>query len=286
MITMTRRVMFSAAHSDWLPHLSPEENRALFGPSASPEPYGHNYLLDVSVTGEIDASTGILVNIKVLDRVVKEQIVQKLDRKWINRQIPAFYERPVTAATLTEYIVSELLPALPPEVALSALRLEQTPLHIAEWQAEEGEDCFMKPGEILLTRVYEFAASHRLHSLHLTDAENRELFGKCNYENGHGHNYVLEITVAGPIDPRSGQVIDSDKLDEIVNHEVVERYDHRHLNLDIPEFKDLIPSSELVTKIIWERLYPRFSAPVRLHRVVVRETARNFFEYRGEEHSG
>ena len=143
----------------------------------------------------------------------------------------------------------------------------------------------MQQGDMLLTRVYEFAASHRLHSPRLSEEENRELFGKCNYVNGHGHNYVLEVSVAGPIDPRSGRVMSPEAMDAIIEKEVVDRYDHRHFNYDLPEFKDLIPSSEVITKVIWERLRDRFPAPVRLHRIRLHETARNIFEYRGEEPS-
>ena len=131
------------------------------------------------------------------------------------------------------------------------------------------------------THVYEFAASHRLHSTHLTDEENVELFGKCNYVHGHGHNYVLEVTVAGPIEARSGHILDPRLMDEIVHREVVDRYDHKHFNHDIPEFVGLIPSSEIIVKVIWERLKDKIPAPARLDRVVLRETARNIFEYRG-----
>ena len=133
-----------------------------------------------------------------------------------------------------------------------------------------------------VTRCYEFAASHRLHSPHLSAEENRELFGKCNYEHGHGHNYEVEVTLAGPIDPRSGRVIDPDVLDEIVHREVVDRYDHRHFNHDIPEFAGLIPSAEIITRMIWNRLEQYIPQPARLYRVLVRETARNIFEYYGE----
>ena len=133
-----------------------------------------------------------------------------------------------------------------------------------------------------LTRAYEFAASHRLYSRHLTEEQNLELFGKCSYPNGHGHNYVLEITVEGPIDPQSARVIDPVSLDEIVNREIVDRYDHRHFNHDIPEFTDLVPSTELVTKVAWERLVDHIPPPARLISVAIQETARNKFEYRGE----
>ncbi|HZT44158.1 MAG TPA: 6-carboxytetrahydropterin synthase [Chthonomonadaceae bacterium] len=279
MITMTRRVMFSAAHADWLASLSRADNEARFGPEASPEPYGHNYVLDVTVAGEIDPQTGIVVNIKEIDRIVRERVVQPLDKKFINKQVPAFCERPVTAETLVAFIASELAPHLPPAVTLTALRLEQTPLHAVEWLAEEEPK---EPGSMLSTRVYEFAASHRLYSPHLTEAENDELFGKCAYLHGHGHNYVLEVTVAGPLDPCTGRVIEDAALDMIVHQEVVDRYDHRHFNY-IPEFENKIPSSEVITRTIWERLRDHIPPPARLYRVVLRETARNIFEYRGEE---
>lgn len=279
MITMTRRVMFSAAHADWLESLSRAENEARFGPEASLEPYGHNYMLDVTVAGEIDPQTGIVVNIKEIDRIVRERVVQPLDKKFINKQVPAFRDRPVTAETLVAFIACELAPHLPPAVTLTALRLEQTPLHAVEWLAQEEPK---EPGRMLATRVYEFAASHRLYSPHLTEAENEALFGKCAYIHGHGHNYVLEVTVAGPIDPCSGCVIADEVLDGIVHREVVDRYDHRHFNY-IPEFEGKIPSSEVITRTIWERLWNHIPAPARLYRVVLRETARNIFEYHGED---
>ncbi|MCW3054101.1 MAG: putative 6-pyruvoyl tetrahydropterin synthase [Chthonomonadales bacterium] len=282
MLAMTRRVLFSAAHADWLPEKSDAENEVLFGPNATPEPYGNNYYLDVTVTGEIDPMTGIIVNIKDIDQVVREQVVEKLDRKFVNRSVAYFCERPVTPETLLGYVRAQLQDALPPAAKLTALRLEETPLHFAEWQeAERREE--RERGSMLLTRVYEFAASHRLHSPHLSDEANRELFGKCNYPHGHGHNYILEVTVAGPIDAGTGRVCDETALDACVNREVVDRYDHRHFNYDIPEFADLIPSTEVVTKMIWDRLKAHIPAPARLYRVVVRETARNIFEYRGEE---
>lgn len=280
MITMTRRLAFSAAHADWLPHLTQQENQALFGQAASPEPYGHNYVLEVGVTGKIDPKTGMLVNIKVIDKIAKEHIIQVFDKKFINHQVPAFEGRPVTAETLATYIAESLAPQLPPEAQLTSIRLEQTPQHWVEWHAQKDNK---EHGTMLVTRSYEFAASHRLHSPHLSDAENRELFGKCNYENGHGHNYIVEVTVSGPINARSGRVLDPDILDTLVNREVIDRYDHRHLNLDVPDFADDIPSAEVITRVIWKRLRNYIPAPARLHRVLVRETARNIFETYGED---
>jgi len=281
MIQMTRRLTFSAAHADWLFGLSRVENEARFGPHASPEPHGHNFILDVTVGGEIDPRQGIVVNIKEIDRIVKERVIKRLDGKFLNRQVSAFCERPPTSENLTAFIVSELRPHLPSCVTLREIRLEETPQQSVAWRAPTTDT--KEPIPMQLTRVYEFAASHRLHSPHLSEAENRELFGKCNYPHGHGHNYILEVTVAGPVEEASGRIVDPEALDRVVHQEVVDRYDHRHLNYDIPELEGLIPSTEVVTKVVWERLRDHIPAPARLHRIVIRETARNFFEYQGED---
>lgn len=282
MITMTRRLTFSAAHADWLANRSLEENTALFGAHASPEPYGHNYVLDVSVRGKIVPETGVLVNIKEIDRIVREQIVQTYDHIFINRSVPAFADRPVTPENLTATFAAVLAPHMPTAVTLSGLRLEATPARWVEWQAQNSHRA--EENETMrVTHAYEFAASHRLHSPCLSDAENRELFGKCNYPNGHGHNYLLEVTLEGPVDPRTGRVIRPELLDAIVQREILDRYDHRHFNYDIPEFEGLVPSAEIITQVIWKRLRDQFSAPVALYRVLVRETARNIFEMTRED---
>ena len=282
MMLMTRRVTFAAAVADWSDALTPEENQVRYGVHASPEPYGHNYTLDVGVSGAIDLKTGMLINIKELDRIVRDEAVSLLDRKFINRSVADFRERAVTPETLAEWIAAKVAAKLPDAVTLTSVRVEESPERFAEWRSAE---TLTPPGGrgMNLTHVYEFAASHRLDSPHLTPEENRALFGKCNYDNGHGHNYVVEVTVSGPVDPRSGQVLAPESLDQIVHREVVDRYDHRHFNLDIPEFQGLIPSAEVITRVIWDRLREHIPAPARLARVVVRETARNIFEYHGEE---
>jgi 6-pyruvoyltetrahydropterin/6-carboxytetrahydropterin synthase len=289
MITMTRRLMFSAAHSDWLPALSQAENEAIFGPDASPEPYGHNYVLDVTVIGFIEPKTGILVNIKEINRIVKQKIVQVLDRKYINKQIAQFETKPATLENLTQFIADQLRDQMPDTVRLSAIRLEATPTRFATWEDPshlkarrvrlrfEGKET----AAMLMTRVYEFSASHRLHSPHLSDADNRELFGKCNYDNGHGHNYEVEITVGGPVEAHTGRIIATEALDAVVNTYILDRYDHRHLNYDIPEFAGLVPSAEVITRTIWEQLEAHIPLPAHLYRVLVRETPRNIFEYFG-----
>ncbi len=107
---------------------------------------------------------------------------------------------------------------------------------------------------VYLTRKAEFSASHYYHNPDFTPEENRRLFGKCNNPNGHGHNYMLEVTVKGEVDPRSGFVVDLKRLKEIMNREVLDAMDHRFLNKEVPEFFTQIPTTENLAVAVWQRL--------------------------------
>lgn len=134
---------------------------------------------------------------------------------------------------------------------------------------------------ILLTRKAEFSAAHYYWSEHLSAEENFALFGKCSNRNGHGHNYTLEVTVQGEIDPVSGFVVDLKELKDIMHREVVDVYDHRHLNLEVPEFQHTMPTTENLAVAIWKRLEGKI-AGARLHRIRVYETPDLFADYYGE----
>jgi len=135
---------------------------------------------------------------------------------------------------------------------------------------------------IYLTRKAEFSASHYYHNPKLSPEENQRIFGKCNNPNGHGHNYTLEVTVKGDIDPRSGFVVDLKQLKEILNREVLDAFDHRFLNKEVPEFVSSIPTTENIAIAIWQRLAPRFRT-AQLHRVRVYETPDLFVDFCGEK---
>jgi len=134
---------------------------------------------------------------------------------------------------------------------------------------------------IYLTRRVEFSASHYYHNPEFSAEENRRIFGKCNNPHGHGHNYILEVTVKGEIDSRSGFVIDLKQLKEIMNREVVDALDHRHLNKEVPEFAQQIPTSENIAIAIWKRLTPKLKL-AQLHRVRLYETPDLFVDFYGE----
>jgi len=134
---------------------------------------------------------------------------------------------------------------------------------------------------IYLTRKCEFSASHYYHNPQWNDEENRRVFGKCANLNGHGHNYTLEVTVKGEIDPVTGFVVDLKELKDILNHEVVEAMDHRHLNKEVPEFASTIPTSENIAIAIWRRLEQKLTV-AKLHRVRLYELPDLFVDYYGE----
>ena len=124
---------------------------------------------------------------------------------------------------------------------------------------------------IYVTRKIEFSASHLYHNPALSPEENRRIFGKCNNPHGHGHNYVLEVTVAGTPDSTTGMVLDLKELKEILQREIIERMDHRFLNYEVPELAGHIPTCENVAALIWKLLEPKITQG-KLHRVRLYET--------------
>ena len=283
---MLRRVTFSSGHRYWNSDWCADENRARFGPWASPYNHGHNYILDVTVEGDVDPVDGMVVNIKRVDDLLKREILARFDQKSINDEIPEFAKRAPCLENLLEFIRDALGAELQVDryfpdqdgpttahttVRLVHLRLEEMPTFYGELDLETDMTT--------LTRIYEFAAAHRLNTPALSEVDNLALYGKCNHPNGHGHNYVLEVTVSGEADPVTGMLADLGELDQIVEREVLDRYDHRNLDVDVPELVGKVTTSENVAQAIFDRLTA--AAPGRLSRVRLWETARNCFEVSG-----
>lgn len=136
---------------------------------------------------------------------------------------------------------------------------------------------------IRLTRRYRFCASHRLHSDLLSKCENERVYGKCNNPFGHGHDYALEVTVGGPLDPLTGLLVAVSHLDRLVADCVLSRFDHRNINLDLAEFSDLVPTTENIALVIADLLQQGwrhyvYPASAQLVRIYIEETDRNSFE--------
>ena len=137
---------------------------------------------------------------------------------------------------------------------------------------------------VFLTRRATFSASHYYWNEAWSAEKNQQVFGRCANRNGHGHNYTLEVTVAGEPDPVTGYVVDLKWLKDVMEREVLAAYDHKHLNLDAPEFKHEIPTTENIAIAAWNRLEPSVTAAggAQLRRIRVYETPDIFAEYRGE----
>src|SRR5712691_10052413 len=138
--------------------------------------------------------------------------------------------------------------------------------------------------KIELGRRYRFSASHRLHSPHLSEEENCRVFGKCNNPYGHGHNYVLEVSMSGDVDPATGMIANLADLDAFVEGQVLQEFDHKSLNEDVAAFREKVPTTENLCIEIYQRL--KFFPEAKLERIRVQETGNNSFEYAGENLEG
>lgn len=134
---------------------------------------------------------------------------------------------------------------------------------------------------VYVTRRAEFSASHFYHNPELSPEENERLFGKCSNPHGHGHNYVLDVTVRGDVDPNTGMVVDLKDLKQIIETEVMQAMDHRFLNEEVPAFCETIPTTENIAREIWRRLEGK-TGTSQLHRVRLYETPDLFVDYYGD----
>lgn len=135
--------------------------------------------------------------------------------------------------------------------------------------------------KVKVSRKAHFNAAHRLHNPKWSEEKNKAVFGLCNNTNYHGHNYVMYAHVTGPIDEETGYVIDLGELKKIINEEVTSRFDHKNLNIDCEDFKNLNPTAENIVVVIWNRMRKRLDEKLDL-TITLYETERNFVEYSGE----
>jgi len=228
-------------------------------------------VLRAIVEGPVDRDTGYVCNIGILDRLLRGSALKAIEQSSRGSANGAVQPAPATRAAFRDLARAnaELHPS-----RLVSLVLFASP-HL--WYVV-GKD---EPDVVGVTRCFEFSASHRLHNPRFTEQQNQQAFGKCANPSSHGHNYVLEITVTGVPDPASGKVIDVALLDRVVKEKVIDRFDHKHLNVDCPEFASLIPSVENIARTIWDLLEGSLSQG-SLSCVRVWETPKTYAEYSGE----
>ncbi|MFL0743805.1 MAG: 6-carboxytetrahydropterin synthase [Prochlorococcus sp.] len=272
---ITRRACFCASHRYWLPELSSDENAACFGLCALSPGHGHNYELIVSMAGELNAD-GMVLNLSEVKHAIRSEVTEQLDFRFLNDVWPEFDLSnsegclPTTEA-LARIIWDRLIPHLP----LVAIRLYE---HQGLWADYLGDAM-----DAYLTIRTHFAAAHRLARAELSKEENERIYGKCARPHGHGHNYLLDVTVRGEVNPRTGMVCDLVALQNLVNDLVVEPFDHTFLNKDVPYFASCVPTAENIALHISDCL----ATPIRaigahLHKVRLQESPNNAAEVYAE----
>lgn len=259
MIRLHREVRFHVAAGDVARPRASENSWAGTASGHDLVPY---FRLVITAAGETDPVTGYLCDIKALDRLAHEHVVPAAISASSGRR---------TALELLRAAFSALAGSLPGNASLERLVLHLSPFVSITMHANDVDTVF-------LTEQFEFSAAHRLHVAELSDAENRAVFGKCNSSNGHGHNYVVEIMLAAVPESPAGLVARRRQLAEVVRREVLEPFDHKHLNLDTEEFRQVNPTVENIARVVYRKLVPAL-APVRLVRVRIYETPKTWADY-------
>lgn len=262
MLRLTRACRFTLPAADQADVLASRITNSWGGwPSA--ETIAPYLILGITLEGDSDPASGYLLSIVEIDRLIRQQILPAL----VAASAPG--TQPSAASLLrTAWDIADAHFASEPR--MQGLDLQVTPFlrHSIERRGMP---------MLLLTQQFEFSASHRLHNPRLSKQENLQLFGKCNSENGHGHNYVIEVTLAGTA-PTAGPGFSLAAFERTVQDRVIARFDHKHLNMDTEEFRDLNPTVENIAVVIWRLLEARFD-PARLVRVKVFETPKTWAEY-------
>ena len=267
--------MFSASHLYWLPELSEAENQARFGPCSLAPGHGHNYELIVAMGGALDAD-GMVLNLSEVKHAIRREITEPLDFHCLNGVWPEFdLSRPEGRLPTTEALALAIRDRLAPHLPVMGIRLYE---HPKLW-ADVLSGPHPNPMDAFLTIRSHLAAAHRLARPELSQTENEAIYGKCARPHGHGHNYLLDVTVRGPIDARTGMVCDLAVLQQLVEELVVEPFDHTFLNKDVDHFAACVPTAENIALHIADLLTaPIATTGARLHKVRLQESPNNAAE--------
>ena len=257
----------------------------LNGAASEPRPQRHNafaawpparglgryYELRVSCAGRVDPVTGYFMNIHEIDEAVRDRVLPHMEALGVSNDTHG-----LPMGGLMQQLVERL--QVPLHGTVRQVSLALSPYHGLAIRSDQME-------QMLIREQFEFAAAHRLNVPTLSIDQNRRVFGKCNNPSGHGHNYRLEVVVSVPINV-AGSDMPVEDLDALVDEAVIQKFDHKHLNVDVPQFADLNPSVENIAKVIFDMLAdPVAKKGAVLNEVSVWETSKTVCTYRGETQS-
>ncbi len=264
---ITRRFRFCASHRYFVSDWDEAKNQAVFGSRTSKYGHGHNYTLDVTLKGEVNPVTGMVINLSEVKQIIGA-VVNRFDHTFLNVDLPFFSEMQPTAENVARVFWGLIEPDLPEGVFLHRVRLYTTESVFAEYFGEEKEAVFSKR--------FVFSATHRLHSDRLKVVENQNVYGKCNNEHGHGHNYEVIVSVRKPVDAVTGMTMPLKELEMKVRDFLKTELQGKRLDMEVSYFSDKPATSENLITFIREGLEQELGP--FLYRIKLKETNNNFFE--------
>ena len=276
MIQLSREIRFALVPPDQISEHRPSNSWAGWPATNLAVP---QLILRCLIEGEIETKTGYLCNITVIDQLLRSVVTRTL--------IPRYHQQGrqtneiQSAESILRLAFAELSAQWTHHARIVSLSLVVSPFLNYSIAREEKMNQTVGQTKVELTEQFEFSAAHRLHCNDLSDEENREIFGKCNNPAGHGHNYVIEVSVAKEVDSDRGQVIAIQDFESIVKRLIIDRLDHKHLNLDVDYFKEVNPSVENIAIAIYNWLEGQFGS-AELKKVKVFETPKTWAQYCGQ----
>jgi 6-pyruvoyltetrahydropterin/6-carboxytetrahydropterin synthase len=265
-VAVTRARAFEAAHR----YGRRAEDAGRYGKAS--RIHGHNFVVAATIAGPIDSATGFVADFRALDAILEDALAP-LDHRRLDTEYAPLADREPSTEALAEVLFATLAPRV-----RNALDARLARVRVAESDALWSERD--ERGDVELTRAFEFSAAHRLADPDRSDEENRRLYGKCANPQPHGHAYRFEVTVRGEPDRETGLIADVGAIDDAVRCRVLDSFDHRYLNVEVPPFDRVLPTAERIAERIWGLLAKDIPG---LARVVVYETPRSAFAYTGPE---
>lgn len=272
---LTKRIEFCASHRYYNDSWDEAQNRTVFGPCINE--HGHNYLLEVTIQGKVDGTTGMIINLYDLKEILSD-VLEEFDHRNLNLDTPYFKTKIPTTENIA-WVLWTILSQRQEVGELAAIRLYETETRFAEITASSSRSSTSNSPEVCVTHRYHFTTGSQLDLARTPKAQEQQGLDEAYNANRLGATYALDVTIRGGIDPSTGRITDTPLLDHLINNQVIQRFDHQELQQD-PGFQDHAPSPENLTRVIWELLVQNIPGG-QLDTITLRETEGQIIEYAG-----